>query len=331
MSIKAARIETKQTLMTLTWSHQKTTLIFKMTRFVLCISFGEIIPNLTIEWYAQPATRSFWNFRSHLSIRPGPRIHQNCMLSEYGWLHPPGCKNGGTKKALPKNRGQILGREGRSAWLIDEGFTKVFECVPHEIFGWSCCCCLVCSFGGVGGRSGVALGCWRMVVVGSWSLSFKRWIAWQRHGNHWRVIPTDLLKFNLLLKKNWAAYFDWHREKATQTETNHPKLDWNQPPKIHPKKPTNHEKSPQTEATFPSISYPFFVSGRLSGSHGWTTLQGDALGDSLCELCLSGGGMSAQPLREGVVWLGRWLSSWVGWFGWVVGFFLVVEVRLSLW
>lgn len=101
------------------------------------------------------------------------------------------------------------------------------------------------------GKVGGGLGCWRMVVVGSWGPSFKRWIAWQRHGNHWRVIRTDLLKFNLFLKILWAAYFDWHGKKPPKPKPNHPKLDWNQPPKIHPKK--TNQPYPQTEATFPSI------------------------------------------------------------------------------
>lgn len=161
------------------------------------------------------------------------------------------------------------------------------------------------------GKVGGGLGCWRMVVVGSWGPSFKRWIAWQRHGNHWRVIRTDLLKFNLFLKILWAAYFDWHGKKPPKPKPTIPNWIEINPPKSTQKKPTNH--TPKLKPHFRPFSTTLFLSGRLGGPHGWTTLQGDALGDSLCELCLSGG-MSAQPLREGVSWLGRWLSSWlVGW------------------
>lgn len=336
MSIKAARIETKQTLMTLTWSQQKTPLIFKMTRFVLCISFGEIIPNLTIEWYAQPATRSF---EISGPICPSDQDLAStkivCFQNMGDYTHQA-AKMVEQKKNPSQKTGVNSGSGGQKCLTQvvgiykDEGFTKVYECDPHKIFEWSCCCCLVCSFGGGWGEGRLEWSLLEVEVPPSKDESLVKDMAIIEELS--QQICWSSIFFSL---KSFGHHISTDMEKShpnrNQTIPNWIEIN---PPKSTHKKATNH--TPKLKPHFNSIHFqpPYFLSGRLGGPHGWTTLQGDALGDSLCELCLSGG-MSAQPLREGVFWLGRWLSSWlIGWlicWCWFVWFCWSNQVFLFVW
>lgn len=262
MSIKAARIETKQTLMTLTWSHQKTPLIFKMTRFVLCISFGEIIPNLTIEWYAQPATRSF---EISGPICPSDQDLAStkivCFQNMGDYTHQA-AKMVEQKKNPSQKTGVNSGSGGQKCLTQvvgiykDEGFTKVYECDPHKIFEWSCCCCLVCSFGGGWGEGRLEWSLLEVEVPPSKDESLVKDMAIIEELSQQICWSSIFFFFEIF----WASYFDWHGKKPPKPKPNHPKLDWNQPPKIHPQK--SNQPYPQTEATFQFHPFPttlFFV------------------------------------------------------------------------
>ena len=128
--------------------------------------------------------------------------------------------------------------------------------VSHTNFLGEAAVVVLCVLLAVGGRSGVA---WD---VGEWSLlevevpplkdeSLVKDMAIIEELSQQICWSSIFFFFEIF----WASYFDWHGKKPPKPKPNHPKLDWNQPPKIHPQK--SNQPYPQTEATFPSISSLF--------------------------------------------------------------------------
>lgn len=178
---------------------------------------------------------------------------------------------------------------------------------------------------GVGGRS---VG---MVVVGSWGPSFKRWIACQRHGNHWRVIPTDLLKFNLFFLWNLLGIiFRLTWKKTTQTETKPSQTGLKSTPQNPPTK-----KQPTIPPNWSHISIPSISNHLIFCQVDSVVPMDEPLFKATpSEIRFANFASRAECRhsrwgREFSGWGGDWAVGWlVGWFV-DVGLFDFVEVIKS--